>query len=112
VTKVVKGGKQMSFRAVVAVGDDKGKVGRSCGNVMDEIFWSFGVLGPELAEGLSLSVHHKGRKKLGAVNVAATSATSLSAALSTLVSFCVFGRHFISIRFDSVQFCVRRFQID
>lgn len=25
-TKVVKGGKQMSFRAVVAVGDDKGKV--------------------------------------------------------------------------------------
>jgi len=27
VTKVVKGGKQISFRAVVAVGDDKGKVG-------------------------------------------------------------------------------------
>ena len=26
VTKVVKGGKQMSFRAVVAVGDDGGQV--------------------------------------------------------------------------------------
>lgn len=30
VTKVVKGGKQLSFRAVVVVGDEKGKVGVGC----------------------------------------------------------------------------------
>ena len=30
VTKVVKGGKQLSFRAVVVVGDEKGSVGVGC----------------------------------------------------------------------------------
>ena len=37
VTKVVKGGKKLSFRAVVVVGDDKGKVGVGVGKAADVI---------------------------------------------------------------------------
>ena len=37
VTKVVKGGKKLSFRAVVVVGDEKGKVGVGVGKAGDVI---------------------------------------------------------------------------
>jgi len=37
VTKVVKGGKKLSFRAVVVVGDEKGKVGVGVGKAADVI---------------------------------------------------------------------------
>lgn len=37
VTKVVKGGKQLSFRAVVVVGDKKGKVGVGCAKAKEVI---------------------------------------------------------------------------
>ncbi|KAK9830009.1 hypothetical protein WJX72_009166 [[Myrmecia] bisecta] len=37
VTKVVKGGKQLSFRAVVVVGDEKGQVGVGCGSAKEVI---------------------------------------------------------------------------
>ena len=35
VTKVVKGGKQLSFRAVVVVGDGKGSVGVGCASAKE-----------------------------------------------------------------------------
>ena len=35
VTKVVKGGKQLSFRAVVVVGDGKGNVGVGCASAKE-----------------------------------------------------------------------------
>ena len=37
VTKVVKGGKKLSFRAVIVVGDEKGKVGVGVGKASDVI---------------------------------------------------------------------------
>lgn len=37
VTKVVKGGKKLSFRAVIVVGDEKGKVGVGVGKAADVI---------------------------------------------------------------------------
>ena len=37
VTKVVKGGKKMSFRAVVVVGNEQGKVGVGVGKATDVI---------------------------------------------------------------------------
>ena len=37
VTKVVKGGKKLSFRAVILVGDEKGKVGVGVGKAADVI---------------------------------------------------------------------------
>ena len=37
VTKVVKGGKKMSFRAVIVVGNEKGKVGVGVGKAGDVI---------------------------------------------------------------------------
>lgn len=39
VTKVVKGGKQLSFRAVVVVGDGKGSVGVGCASAKEVRFW-------------------------------------------------------------------------
>ena len=37
VTKVVKGGKKLSFRAIVVVGDEKGQVGVGVGKAADVI---------------------------------------------------------------------------
>jgi|TARA_Y100000994_G_C15702113_1_gene445563 small subunit ribosomal protein S5 len=37
VTKVVKGGKKLSFRAVIVIGDEKGKVGVGVGKAADVI---------------------------------------------------------------------------
>ena len=36
VTKVVKGGKKMSFRAIIVVGNEKGKVGVGSGKAKEE----------------------------------------------------------------------------